>query len=379
MPGGPALTLVTGFWDPRALGRDAHPRTMERYLGFFAELHRLVPWPIVAWVDPAWADAVSAIVARDAPARRRVIPRAFEDLPRAKARESFAALRVFDNHDPSKDTLGFSIVTWAKPELVVEAIELDEFAGARWAWIDFGLAHVADLRDVDWLGIAALAPERVRLCAMRATAPDEIRDLPEFYRGNRGKIAASFFTGGAEAMRGLRSRFRRELTRMRGTGRRVHDEQILAALTAREPAAFEHWYADYTGIVVNYTGIRRDIGTILDALADCRQRSLSAFGVDLARGLVDAVGVGHVRLTPAETARLLHEGFICAYYAERPLAERLGRLLASLYRHGGDEFRRAIDGWGSLVEQNLRYAGIELAGAPPADPGAWRDFAAPSG
>ena len=375
MPAATSLTLVTGFWDPRTLGRERHPRTADEYLRLFAQLHGRVPWPIVAWVDPAWADAVNAIVASGAPAPRRIIPRAFEDLPHAKRRDAFAPLPPFDNHDPRKDTLGFSIATWAKPRLVVDAIELDEFSSARWAWIDFGIAHVADLDGVDWCAIAALAPEQVRLCTMRATAPAEIEDLSEFYRGNRGKIAGGFFTGDAEAMRGLRARFRKELERMRAAGRLVSDEQILAALTAREPDAFDRWYGDYAGILVNYTGIRRDVATVLDALTDCRQRSLCAIGTDIARRLIDALRAGQARLTPTETARLLHEGFICAYYVERPLAEELGSILASLYHHGPAGFRRAIDAWQPLVEQNLRFVGIELAAAPSADLPSWRDFA----
>jgi hypothetical protein len=99
--------------------------------------------------------------------------------------------------------------------------------------------------------------------------------------------------------------------------------------------------------------------------------------VDIARRLLDAVRAGHVRLTSAETARLLHEGFICAYYAERPLAAELGSVLASLYHHGPDGFRRAIDAWQPLVEQNLRFVGIDLATAPAEDLGSWPDFAAP--
>jgi hypothetical protein len=378
MPAATDLALVTGFWDPRTLGRERHPRTTDEYLRLFAQLHARVPWPIVVWVDPPWVDAVRAIVAGGAPGPRRVVARAFEDLPHARRRQAFASLRPFDNYDPRKDTLQFLIMMWSKSDLVVDAMDLDEFASPRWAWIDFGIAHVADLGGVDWRAIATLAPERVRLCTMRATAPAEIEDLAEFYRGNRGKIAGGFFTGGAEAMRGLRARFGRELEDMRAAGRLVSDEQILATLTARVPEAFERWYGDYAGILVNYTGIRRDVTTVLDALADCRQRSLCAIGTDIARRLIDAFRRGHVRLTPAETARLLHDGFICAYYVERPLAEELGSLLASLYHHGPAGFRRALDAWQPLVEQNLRFVGIELAAAPSADLPSWTDFAAHS-
>jgi hypothetical protein len=352
---------VTGFWGPEALERDPDRRPADVYLRLFAELQGQVPWPMVVWVDPTWADAVAAIVARAAPAERRVIPRAFDALPYAKERGALETLRPFDNHDPRKDTIGFSVVMWAKPELVVDAIGLEGPGSERWAWIDFGMAHVADLGAVDWRAIEALAPERVRLCTMRATAPEEIENLAEFYRGNRGKVAGGFFTGSADAMRGLRARFHAELGRMRATGRRVHDEQIFATLLAREPGTYECWYADYAGILTNYAGIRRDVPTILDGLAYCRDRRLWTIGTDVFNRLMEAMQAQHVLLTPAQTARLLHEAFICAYHAERPLAERLGRLLASLYHHGGNELRRTLDAWAPLVAQNLRYVDLDFA------------------
>ena len=354
------LTCVTGFWDPTTIGRDADQRSAAVYLRLFEDLQRSIPWPIVIWIDPAWTEAVQAIVARGAPAERRVVARAFDDLPRARDRLALERLRPFDHDDPGRNTLGVTVVTWAKPDLVVDAIDLDGPPSDRWAWIDFGLPHVADLGDVDWRAIAAFAPERVRLCSMRATAPSEIADLAQFYRANWGKIAAGFFTGSADAMRGLRAEFHVQLDRMWATGRRVHDEQILAVLQAQDPRAYDCWYADYTGLLVNYTGIRRDVPTILGNLGYCRYCQLWTTGIDIATRLVTAMREQRVLLTPAETARLLHEGFICAYYADPGLAGRLGQILALLYRHGKADFRRVIEGWQPLVEQNLRFAGIDL-------------------
>ncbi len=355
------LTLVTGFWDPAALGRDVGRRPGQVYLRLFTELHRTVPWPIVAWVDPRWADAVRAIVAAGAPAPRHVVPRSVEDLPHAPERDALGTLRPFDNHDPSKDTLGFSVATWSKPDLVVDAMRLDGCSGARWAWIDFGIAHVADLGGIDWQAIARVAPERVRLCTMRATAAAEVEDRAEFYRLNRGRMAAGFFTGSGPAMVDLRARFHAELGRMRGTGRRGLDEQVLAVLLACDPGNFERWYADYAGILANYVAIRRDVGTILAGLADCRARGLWAIGTDVARRLLDAMREEHVLLTPAQTACLLHDAFICAFYEDRPFAERVARILSALYHYGNEEFRRTLDAWQPLVEQNLRHVGLDLA------------------
>jgi hypothetical protein len=358
----PLLTLVTGFWDPVALGRDAGWRPAEHYLGWFAELHRQVPWPIVVWIDPAWADAVAEIVAHPGPAARRLVPRRFEDLPRANDRDALSRLRPFDNHNAPKDTLEFHIAIWAKPDLVVDASRLGGQDSARWAWIDFGVAHVADPGEVDWHAVASAAPERVRLCTMRETAPGELTDLDEFYRVNRGKVAAGFFTGDAAAMHDLRARFHAEFERMRATGRRATDEQVLAALQARAPGVFERWYADYASILCNYTGICRDVATVFGALADCRARGLCRSGVDIVRRLLEALDAQQLTLAPGHLAVLLHEAYICAYYVDRSLAERFGLTLAGLHRHGRPDFRGALDT--SLVEANLRHVAIDLAHPP---------------
>ena len=108
-------------------------------------------------------------------------------------------------------------------------------------------------------------------------------------------------------------------------------------------------------------GIRRDVPTILDGLAYCRERGLWAIGTDVAKRLIEAMYAQHVLLTPAQAARLLHEAFICAYDEDRPLAERLARILSSLYLYGKDEFRRTLDAWQPLVEQNVRRVGVDLS------------------
>jgi hypothetical protein len=139
------------------------------------------------------------------------------------------------------------------------------------------------------------------------------------------------------------------------TGRYVLEEQIFAALSARYPEVFDRWYGDYWGMLENYTGIRRDVGCVLDDLEHCRSVPAHEAGTKIVRALLDAMDRRLVRLRADETARFLFEGLICAYYTDRELAEKLADVTVSLLRYAPEAMEAMFSRYGDQVRQNLAF------------------------
>lgn len=352
------MTFVTGFWPPEALGRSW--RSTDVYMRLFEELDATLTGPLVIFIEPQLADRVRTVVEKTQSNHARyVIARSYADLPRVAEKAAYEKLAPIQNGSSAKDTAGAALMTWAKPSLVVEVAEENRFDTSHFAWIDFGIAYVADLTGVDFGAIADHAPEEVRVCEMRATSPREAADAPNFYRANWGKIAAGFFTGTKASLRAFDRELGIEIERMRSVSRIVLEEQLMAAVAAHDPTRYARWYGDYSGILRNYVRIRRDADTILDNLAYCREQNLHEQGVAIVTTLLASMNERCIRLEPPQAARLLDEGYTCAFYTDRDLADRLAHIASALY-HYGTGLRDRLDGLGERFRQNLSYRNVSL-------------------
>ena len=363
------LLFVTGFWSAETLGR-ASTRATESYLHLFAELHRALPFPLHVWIEPALEERVARIAGKPRPAGRVVAAKRFEDLPYSHLVERCEALPHMVNADPrGKESIPFSTTSWAKAALVDEAARLHGATSEahRVAWIDFGLAHVADMR-IDWRAVGNMirAAERVQVCEMRPTSPREIADLGEYYTYNRGRIAAGFFSAPPAEVRWFAEEIDRAVDEVLEVGRVVLEEQIMSVICARHPERFQPYSSDYQGILRNLPGIERDLGTVLYALSSAREQALSARGLEIYRAVVRA-GMAGLRIEPQHAARLFYEAQICAWYVDRGASDDVGRLAVDLHAAGCAEVRAAIDELRPSFDRNVKHAGLSFARVDPAE------------
>ena len=294
----------------------------------------------------------------------------FEDLPYADrlADPAFRALSSPENRHPTKHTVAFATMTWAKAHLLEKAADLDRDASS-FMWLDFGLAHVVTLQPVDWSAIEKTCPARPRICEMRATHPEEVADAREYYRFTRGKVASGALSVGRPYVAALRRVVHQEVERIIGSGRVSLEENLYGALSARHPELFECWFSDYFGILRNYVDIIDDIGCVLDNLTYCRDRGLHERALQIYHAVHRSLRRGLLCLRPDDFGRLLHDGFITAFYVDRSLAEQIARRITAIHRYA-PSLREHLDT--PLVRANLAYVSADLD-LPELD---WASFAA---
>ena len=375
-----ALTLVTGFWSPKALDRPT-VRSEAIYLHLFSELVRRVNFPMIVLIEPRLEEAVTAIVEKEKQKRPnvKVRPTPLADVPYVTDREErFGALVPPHNVVREKDTIGFSRLTWAKPELVRRVAEEDPFGTTHFGWIDFGVAHVAEIgARVNWSDVEAesTSTDKVRICERMATAKSETDDAGYFYAYNSARVCGGFFTGTAESLRRLATVFDAELERMAEAWRFVLEEQVLAALTARHPDLFELWYADYFGLFTNVKTVQRDVATVLANLAHSRKFELWENGRSITRQLLDAMIRGGLRLEPDECVELIDDGLACARHKDLPLAKRLALIISALGKYSGTmhsmlrtrrDRTRSIEATLTSLEQHVPWTWEEFIAQPDA-------------
>jgi hypothetical protein len=311
-----AQTLVTCLYD-LARRSPGGQRPIELYLRY-GELVLDLRQPLVAFVDPELVDRVSeARRERGLADRTRVLARPLEELPLFPVSRLAAGFPTIANGSP-KDSPLHQVVEWSKLDLLDEAMATDPFGTEHFAWIDFGLGHVARAPE------SFPAPtRRVAMLQMRAVAPSEIADRLEFLRFERGRVAAGFFRGDRDHLERLIDLFRAELVAVLDAGFRPNEQSLLAYLAARRPELFEFYYGDYASILRNWDRVRGDIDTVFLNLEHCRSHGLWRQAHAVAENALSSVAAGELVLDQERLRRLLDEAFVAAgRVGRRDLAAR---------------------------------------------------------
>ena len=372
------LTLVTGFWPPR----NEVIRKTDVYVRLFDELLRHIngALPLAVLADPRVSARLRLVIerainegyAQESNVILRELP--FEELHFAHGRERFDELEPCANSFGQQTTIDYAIVMWSKPALVAAIAEEDPFESTHFGWIDLGIAHVAELRDVDWAAIAreACSTDRVRICERYASTAAEAEDPYYFYSTNSSRNCGGFFTGTEKAISELAEMFDVEVARMTDTGSYVVDEQILAAASALHPSRFDKWYGDYFGLLRNACYIERDVSLVLTNLHHCREEELWNDGVAITEKLLASAKDRRLRLEPEECLKLLDDGLACAIENDRELALSLARTIVSLYHHSrlGRGMMKGM--WRKSIRENLLRLELDFKDRP----WTWEEFTA---
>lgn len=353
-----SLGFVTSFVDPFEDLKRTEGRSSEVYLRLFQELHRGLPLPLVVRVCPRHVDAVRSIIATNhVLAERSVVEEPFLTARNVERLRTIQDLAPMANHGPTKDTREFAVACYGKTDAIVDSLDL--LGTSHVGWIDFGIAHIAELPTLEgWWEIERNVPDVVKVVQMLGTSERETTDLRSFYEYNRGRIDAGFMTGSRTALIEHRDLMNEELERMTLTGRYVLEEQLTASLTARKPDLFDFCFADYAGALVNYVHVRRDIGSVIRNLEHSRSTGDHANGTRILETLLRSTRTRSVQLNEHEWAVALSEGYVCAYYAKRELADEIAALTSALYAYGHAWFRQMVDA--TNLRSNIRFSGEEL-------------------
>jgi hypothetical protein len=318
-------TLVTALFDlqRREPGRQ---RGVEDYLRD-GELVLGLQQPLVIWTEAALAERL----ARERDRRglgelTRIEQAPLESLPWHTRLDFLRSCDTFDNHDPRKDTALYQVLNWSKFDLVERTMERNPFGHEHFAWIDFGIGHVAVPPK------AFPAPtDRFSLLEMRAVGPGEIEDPLEFVRRERHRCAAGFLRGPAPAWVAVTGAFRQLLGELLDRSFRPNEQMVLAVLTGRHGEWFESYYGDYASILCNWDHLRRDVRTIWWNACHCVDGELWEQARRCTGKVLDDFHKGHLHLDRDVVAGFLDLASVAAWYSGDQASARkyLAQMLAN--------------------------------------------------
>lgn len=263
------LTLVTAFFD-LAKREQTSRRSAADYLKHGAYILSL-PYPLVIFADPEFVEPIQKMRG-DRPARIIAMP--FETVPKYPLKEAIQEARKINpvqNASNLKDTSNYILLTWTKFDLIEKVITENPFQATHFAWIDFGLTHVAKLDFAEDAFQHIVDP--IKLLVNKWASSDELQ-APDYYSLLRGYVAGGFITGSLGSWQQFIRLFHAEITQLLETKRAPSEEQIIPQIIQRNPDLFEVYYGDYDGILSNYYIQRLSMSITNYNLRMCLERKM---------------------------------------------------------------------------------------------------------
>jgi hypothetical protein len=167
------------------------------------------------------------------------------------------------NSNTNKDTVNYTILMVSKIDFLSRAAQLNPFRSTHLAYIDLGIGHVA--RPPNWkeLTDAIGQTDRVRLCCMRNTSANEIKNRFNFYSYLRGRICGGFITCPISLIGNFNRIYVEEIISSLALEIAPNDEQVLTTLVVKCPDLFNLYYGDYCDCVANYVRITGTAGILI--------------------------------------------------------------------------------------------------------------------
>jgi len=241
------LTLVTAFFDLAKREQSSRRPAMD-YLKHGEYILNL-PYPLVIFADPEFVEPIQKMRG-EKPAQ--IIGMPFESVPKYHLMEAIQAARKANpvqNASALKDTANYILLTWTKFDLVEKVVAENPFASTHFAWIDFGLTHVAKLDFAEEAFQHVVDP--IKLLVNKWASSDELQ-APDYYSLLRGYVAGGFMTGSLASWQQFIRLFHSEATQCLEMKRAPSEEQIIPQIMQKHPDLFEAYYGDYDGILSNY-------------------------------------------------------------------------------------------------------------------------------
>lgn len=249
----PTITFITSFFD---LGkRENNTQRKQSHVYLEKSLFVLnLDVNLVIFIEEEYVDYVTEH-RKPFEKKTKIIPMKFEDLHYYQHYEEIAQnMKTHPIHNSSsyKDTPNYIILMWEKLEFVKKAIEDNPFKSDYFAWIDFGLTHVAKTQKCLKNETFTKVPEKIKIMKLREFSYNEFNDLRSYYSYLRGIMAAGYMTGSLENMLIFHRLMNIEISRCLEMKVAPVDEQILPIVISKCPELFILYNGDYEDILDNY-------------------------------------------------------------------------------------------------------------------------------
>jgi len=276
-----ALTIVTALYDLSATDTQ-RPRSMSHYRELALKVLQL-PFPMIIYTDGK--ELETFFQSRD-PTITRIISRPLDQFQWAQCKSKVA--RNVERHplpNPQKNTILYRILNWSKFDMMVESIESNPFQTQAFAWMDMGIAHVAE-PSAEVLRQLPLYDHKFHVLSMRTVVAAEIRQPESLLTTWNGNMVGGFWFGRSAIVREICTVARDRVRQVIADGYAPLEDTLLAWVCTEQRDKVCYYYGDYKTIFQNIHQIKGDTATVLYNLQHCIRHQALADATLIAQAML---------------------------------------------------------------------------------------------
>lgn len=257
----------------------------------------------------------------------------------------------------------YPVTNNAKPFLVHEAMEL--FPDYElYLWMDAGLYHADPYNPMETKNaLDSLPLDKITICI--SDFPDVHYNVPsmlEFWKYNRFNVAGGLMSFPKIIMNDFMHTYREVLSIAKEHNLLLYEEQILPVVMSKDWSKYHYRFTEYK-CITNLVHMRTDFTKAINNISVINTSDAMN---DLLNHIIRSIEAGTFKVDEQQFTNFLYNAHIKSYYCNRPLSDRLARIIKLIIRDG-PIFLHAISKMASLlqshsnIEANIAYNNVTIA------------------
>lgn len=242
------ITFVTSLYDLSKI--EPHRRPLSDYL------EKGKVWAnkkinMVVFTSPELADPSLY------PANAVIIIKSFDSFP-DHALMTPAVKAVIPPHP--KDTPNYFVLMSSKFYCLQEAMQLDPFKTNYFAWLDYGISHVANVDKIESLDLTMLSSQKIKLtnfCPI--THKDRLPPTPGYHSHVEARVACGMMVGMKDRMRQFCREFQETNATWLSQGIVGLEGWVVSKMVAMGMEKYQLYPGDYAQIISNFNQVTDNI------------------------------------------------------------------------------------------------------------------------
>ena len=264
----PLPTIVTMIYDIRTkennTTRCSLNHNLDKYLNLANKFILTLPYPLVIFTD--LDDNTTELINNQRAGFKEktyICKKPFEETYFYKDKDILPELQnkfTILNGNTQHETPFYIILNNNKFDFIESAINLNPFNSNHFIWMDYGINHVAQNREIihEWIN---KIPDKIKQLCINPYVEDTPQK--EHFKLIYHNMAGGLFSGSKENLLNYSSLFKKKTDEIYKNGWYQIDEAVMTMVNRENPDLFDLFYGDYQGIISNFLSPIHNMGLII--------------------------------------------------------------------------------------------------------------------
>lgn len=265
-------TLVTAYFDLSHTPDVCDAMRSKEYYMNHAQGVMMSPYNLVVYCDQSSLVDIQQMRPLHLKEKTKYIVLDFDSLRTDQDPRCFAELRncIIANRcshpyaqDP-RNNASYYLFCLSRYSLVKRTIRENPFGSTHFAWINICIERMGygNLSHLD--SVLALHRDKFSTCYIDYIPQELVNNTVEYFKFGRCSMCSGFFTGNTKYMYDVCDLIEKEFFIQLEKGYGHADEQLYSPVYFKHPELFEHYYGDYTEMIINYVHVYEHAHKIIE-------------------------------------------------------------------------------------------------------------------